>query len=71
MSGWSRLQSFLHTDPRDAGCAETFEILDAYVELMLRDAHPELRYPGSAVHLRACRPCAEDLEGLLVAAGAA
>jgi hypothetical protein len=67
MSDWSRLERFLRTDPRDAGCAQTFEVLDVYAELMLGDAEPEFRLPRVAAHLRACRPCAEDLEGLLVA----
>jgi hypothetical protein len=69
MSDWSRLERFLQTDPRDAGCAETFEVLDVYTELTLGDAHPELRFPGVAAHLLGCRPCAEDLEGLLIAVG--
>jgi hypothetical protein len=70
MSDWSKLEEFLQTDPRDTGCDETFEVLDVYAELMLGNAHPELRFPGVAAHLRGCRPCAEDLVGLLAAVGA-
>jgi hypothetical protein len=70
MSDWSRLKRFLQTDPLDAGCEETFELIDVYVELTVRNGAPELRYPGVAVHLRACRPCAEDFEGLLATVGA-
>ncbi len=69
MSDRSKLERFLQTDPLDPGCAETFEVIDVYVELTLTDAAPELRYPGVAAHLRACHPCAEDLEGLLAAVG--
>ncbi len=32
MSTWGSLERFLKTDPADAGCAETFELLDRYVE---------------------------------------
>ena len=32
MSNWGSLERFLRTDPGDAGCAETFELLDRYVE---------------------------------------
>jgi hypothetical protein len=58
---------FLTTDPIDAGCAETFALIDLYVELMVADDDAEARFPGIAAHLRACRPCAEDFEGLLLA----
>jgi hypothetical protein len=69
VNGWSKLTRFLETDPQDAGCAETFELIDVYVDLTLSNGRPELRYPGIAAHLRACRPCASDFEGLLALAG--
>jgi hypothetical protein len=68
MSEWSALERFLRTDPRDAGCAQTMEMLDVYVELALADAAPESRLPGIAAHLRACDPCDDDFTGLLAAA---
>jgi hypothetical protein len=37
----------------------------------LASADAELGYPGLAVHLRVCWPCAEDFSGLLAAAGTA
>ncbi len=64
----SALDEFLRTDPLDVGCAEAMEVLHVYAELVVAD--PEAarrRYPGVAAHLRACRPCAEDLTGLLAA----
>jgi hypothetical protein len=70
VSSWPKLERFLATDPDDVGCAETFDCIDAYVELIARGLGAELRYPGVAAHLRACHPCAEDFEGLLAAAGA-
>lgn len=67
MKGWSELDRFLRTDPRDAGCAQTMELLDAYVELVVAHGDPERRHPGVATHLRICGPCAQDFEGLLAA----
>ena len=67
MTGRSALERFLTTDPADAGCAETWELLHVYVELVLAGQDPERRYPGIAAHLRACAPCREDFDGLLAA----
>jgi len=68
MTGWSALEGFLCTDPLDAGCAQTMEWLDVYVELALADAGAELRLPAVAAHLHDCFPCADDFTGLLAAA---
>ncbi len=62
------LEFFLVTDPRDVGCAETFECIDAFVELTLDRRDAAGRYPGVAVHLSACTSCAQDFQGLLAAA---
>jgi hypothetical protein len=67
MKGRSALERFLSTDPRDAGCEETMALVHVYAELILAGVDPEERYPGLATHLRACDPCAQDLEGLLAA----
>jgi len=67
MNGWSALDNFLQTDPRDAGCARAMEMLHIYAELTAADAAAEQRYPGIAAHLRACGPCGEDFEGILAA----
>jgi hypothetical protein len=48
-------------------------ILHVYVELVLDDAsgtEAARRYPGVAAHLLSCGPCAEDYQGLLLAAQA-
>ncbi len=63
----NRLDAFLRTDPRDAGCERTMDMLDVYVELALADAEPERRLADVAAHLRVCGPCAADLEALLAA----
>ena len=65
MDGWSALDRFLRTDPRDVGCGEAMEMLHIYAELTAAGADAEQRYPGIAAHLRACGPCGEDFEGLL------
>jgi hypothetical protein len=67
MSGWSALDRFLQTDPRDVGCAETMNMLHIYVDLVASGAPAEQRYPGIAAHLRACGSCDADFEGLLAA----
>lgn len=51
MNGWTSLDRFLRTDPRDVECAEA----------------AERRFPGVAAHLRACGPCGEDFDGLVAA----
>jgi hypothetical protein len=67
LTGWESLRSFLSTDPVDAGCAETFRLLDRYVERELARGDAGIAFPGIAVHLKVCGPCAEDVRGLLAA----
>jgi hypothetical protein len=68
VSDLERLERFLRTDPRDAGCEEAMAVLHIYVDLILADGNAAGRYPGVAAHLLACGPCAEDFTGLLAAA---
>jgi hypothetical protein len=63
----ARLDAFLQTDPHDAGCDATMEMLDVYAELVAGGADPAERFPGLNAHLVACAPCAEGLAGLLAA----
>ena len=67
MNGWSVLDRFLRTDPRDAGCAEAMQMLHVYAELVASGAAAQQQYPGIAAHLRACGPCGEDFDELLAA----
>ena len=67
MSDLERLDQFLRTDPRDVGCDEAMAVLHIYVDLVAADEDAAGRYPGVAVHLRACGPCGEDDSGLLQA----
>ena len=47
---------------------KAMDLLHVYAELSAADPRgAEHRYPEVAAHLRACGPCAEDLEGLLAA----
>lgn len=70
MSSWASLERFLKTDPRDAGCAETFDLIDRYVERELAHRDAAARFPGVAAHLSGCNPCVQDFEGLLAAIAA-
>lgn len=65
MSGLSKLKRFLRPDPEDAGCAQTFALLDVYVERELARGDAADVYPGVAKHLAVCRPCAADYDGLI------
>jgi hypothetical protein len=67
MSDMERLDRFLRTDPRDVGCEEAMAVLHIYVDLTANDEDAAGRYPGVAVHLKACGPCDEDFRGLLLA----
>jgi hypothetical protein len=62
-----RLDRFLRTDPRDAGCEEAMTVLHIYAQLAAGGQDAPGRYPGIAVHLAACGPCGEDFAGLLAA----
>jgi hypothetical protein len=68
MSSWPALDRFLQTDPDDAGCGGAMDLLHVYAEIALCDPDAaRQRYPEVAAHVRACGPCAEDLEGLVAA----
>jgi hypothetical protein len=67
MNGWSALDRFLRTDPRDVGCEQAMEMLHVYAELVASGGRADERYPGIAAHLHACGPCGEDFQGLLAA----
>jgi hypothetical protein len=68
MNGYSALDRLLDTDPLDQGCGAAMELLHVYAEVALTDPDAaRRRHPEVAAHLRACGPCADDLEGLLAA----
>jgi hypothetical protein len=63
-----RLDELLRAEDGDAGCDAGVPILDEYVEIELRGGDPAARFPGTAIHLRACPGCRADHDGLLEAA---
>jgi hypothetical protein len=67
MNGFSALDRFLRTDPRDVGCQEALDLLHVYAEALAADPDGARRFPGIAAHLAACGPCGEDFAGLLAA----
>ena len=67
MNGYSELDHFLRTDPRDVGCTQAMKMLHVYAELVAAGEPAGQRYPGVAAHLHACGPCGEDFDGLLAA----
>lgn len=46
MNGWSALDRFLRTDPRDIGCAEAMEMLHLYVDLVAMRRTGRAAVPG-------------------------
>ena len=63
-----RLDEVLRAEAGDAGCDAGVPIMDEYVELELRGEDPGARFPGTAIHLRACAGCRADHDGILEAA---
>ena len=61
---WDRL---LGSGDRDSGCEAGFEVLDAFVEAILRGDDVEAKFPGVVAHLAGCPACREDTEGLIAA----
>jgi predicted anti-sigma-YlaC factor YlaD len=68
MGGLRPLDELLRADDGDAGCTAGEEILDMYVQLELVGEDPARVYRGTAIHLRSCRACRADHDGLLEAA---
>jgi hypothetical protein len=67
MTDWPALDRFLRTDPADVGCDEALRVLHVYADLIALGEDAAARFPGVAVHLRACGPCGNDFDGLLAA----
>jgi hypothetical protein len=61
------LDQLLRAEDGDAGCAAGREILGVYVEMELAGEDPASIFPGTAIHLEACRGCRADYDGLLEA----
>jgi hypothetical protein len=61
------LQRLLGTSARDPGCEAGFEVLDQYVDAVLRGEDATTLFPEVAAHLQNCDACREDTEGLIAA----
>jgi hypothetical protein len=61
------LKHLLATQARDPGCEAGFELLDQYIDAVLRNEDAAARFPEVAAHLSQCDACREDTEGLLAA----
>jgi len=68
MTDLDGLDGLLRAEDGDAGCNAGVPILDEYVDMELRGEDPATRFPGTAIHLRACPGCRADHDGLLDAA---
>lgn len=64
------LEELLRANPADLGCEAGFEVIDQYVELELAGGDAAAQFPGLAAHLRSCRGCQLDHDGILDAARA-
>jgi len=49
----------------DAGCEQTLEVLDEYVEHQLAGRSAAALYPDVATHLAACPDCGQDRDALV------
>lgn len=52
---------------RDCGCEAGFELLDQFVEAVMRGEDVARRFPEVVAHLAGCPACREDTEGLIAA----
>ena len=59
------LDHLLGGGDRDPGCEASFEVLDEYVEAVLRGEDAGRLFPVVFAHLAGCAACKEDTEGLV------
>jgi hypothetical protein len=63
-----KLDDLLRASELDRGCDAGAEVIEVYVELELAGEDAESTYPWIAAHLRSCKGCRSDHDGLLEAA---
>jgi hypothetical protein len=66
--GWTA-QRLLGDDGEDPGCDECLARLHVWADAVIRRESGESVQPLVTAHLRSCRACAEDAEGLLALSG--
>jgi hypothetical protein len=61
------MQGILSSHPHEIGCADCFQHIDAYVELVLAGENAAEAYPRVHEHLQRCQNCQEELTALISA----
>jgi hypothetical protein len=61
------MQGILISHPHEIGCADCYQHIDAYVELVLDGENAAQVYPRVHEHLQRCRNCQEELTALISA----
>ena len=51
----------------DPGCEAAFDVIDEYVEAVLRGEDVTKRYANVVAHLQGCDACRRDVEGFIAA----
>ena len=57
----------LSSHPHEIGCADCFQHIDAYVELVITGENAAQAYPRVHEHLQRCQNCHEELTTLISA----
>jgi hypothetical protein len=60
-------EHLLSTNEIDLGCESGFEMIEQYVDAVLRGDDVALKYPGIVAHMQSCPDCREDIAGLVAA----
>ena len=61
------MQGILSSHPHEIGCADCFQHIDAYVEMVLAEGNAAEVYPRVHEHFQRCRNCHEELTILITA----
>jgi hypothetical protein len=51
----------------DAGCEAGFDVVEQFVEAVVRGDDVQRLFPGIIAHMAGCAACREDIEGLIAA----
>jgi hypothetical protein len=61
------MQGIFSSHPHEIGCADCFQHIDAYVEMVLSGENAAEAFPRVHEHLQRCRNCQEELTALISA----
>jgi hypothetical protein len=62
---YALMASLPKTEPDELTCAEVYELIDQYAELVEKSGEVESLMPRVEAHLKHCGECHEELEALL------